>query len=131
MANKQNFIADKFQQRHAASQSHLGQLRASRRFDPNNRERAVNDLTGRLTTSAAQRQAVADALGINTRGLVIGGRRNDGPSISNPNATFQPAGTGTLAENLPNFGGAIYGPNPAPYAPVDKNRKRGGGLINE
>lgn len=58
----------------------LGQVRAVRRFDPNNYERILNDLTGRVTNSQSQRLQTAIGIGRIPSGLLVGGQVSGGGS---------------------------------------------------
>lgn len=76
-----NWLKDKLVQRGlATTQISLGQLRSIRRFSVNNYERALNDLTGRVTSGASQQLATAQGLGAGTRGLLVGGQVGGGGS---------------------------------------------------
>lgn len=76
----ENWLSSRFLRQQRLNQTDLGQLRRARQFDINNYERVVNDLTGRLTSSQSQRLAVAQGLGLQTQGLIIGGQRDGRPA---------------------------------------------------
>jgi hypothetical protein len=137
-----NWLADKLQQRQSEQSFDLGALRAARRFDPNNYERAINDLTGRVTSNASQRLAVAQGAGFNTRGLIIGGRRDtrDTRTInlggrrtavvqSNGGITINYGSQGTAYGGVPERNPLRGGPaGPEPPKKKDPRKRKPGGL---
>lgn len=74
-----NWIADKVRRQQRQNNVNLGQLRASRRFDRNNYENVINNVTERVTSDPSQRLAVTRGLGLtSTQNLIIGGQRDGG-----------------------------------------------------
>lgn len=74
---RNNWLVEKLLGGQQRNRLDLGQLRAERRFDPNNQEAMVNDLTSRLSTSPSQRLAIARSLHLASQGLIVGGQRDD------------------------------------------------------
>lgn len=133
-----NWLGEKLTNRKQQTEFSIADIRASRRFDPNNYERVVNDVTNRVTSNRSQNLAVSNSLGLETRGLIIGGQRvadNTGRAptqgqVKSPSGGLvsPPNPNGQKPPTIKSPGGGITLP-PNPTKPVkDPRSGRPGGI---
>jgi hypothetical protein len=119
-----NRLADRLLERQEEIRPRLGRIRYARRFDPNNLERAINDITGRVTSSASQRLAVAQGAGFDTGGLIVGGQRDNRDDRGTPGsqAPNTRGGTNNGAPNRPPDSGGGSGGNTRDRGTTNRGR---------